>query len=243
MKIKKFLSVIIIALSTSQQAYSFGMDWVYDPTAVAKAIQQLAQMKQQYDLAKQQYESMTGKRSTSFSAQDLLNFQNMFPQQYSDAMDYGFGDSENIASNNMIYGVDNLGFSKESIDKVVFENQRKSLGREQAHWKKAYEESKTNFKTVGGLIDEISVSKDMKTSVDLTAKSAAATALLVAEQNRLFSLSQMNEAEQRKLEQQGKEESMRETQNTTSWGRYSPVSYTGRSNDGYYSESGEFIPQ
>lgn len=242
MKIKKSLLAVVLVVGFNTPSYAFPGDIVHDPTNMAKIVQQLAQMKQQYDIAKSQYESMIGKRKSSFTPQDLLNFQNMFPQQYSDAMSYGFEDSEQISTDNMIYGIDGVGFSKQAVERRIFENQRKGLSREQAHWKKAYSESKDNFKVVGGLIEEINTSKDMKTSVDLTAKAAASTAALVAEQNRLFALAQMNKAEQDKLEQQSKEESLKPS--TEAWGRYSNVSYDkqSRSNDGYYSVDGEYIP-
>jgi Type IV secretion system proteins len=243
MKIKNSLLAIVLAAGINAPTHAFGFDIVFDPKAVAQAIQQLAQMKQQYDVAKSQYESMIGKRKSSFSPQDLLNFQNMFPQQYNDAMSYGFGDAEQISTDNMVYGIDGVGFSKQAVERRIFEDQRKGLSREQAHWKKAYGESKDNFKVIGGLIEEINTSKDMKTSVDLTAKAAASTAALVAEQNRLFALAQMNKAEQEKLQQQSVEDRFN---NSVEYKipRFSDDMSAQKINksDGYYSVDGEYIP-
>ena len=54
----KITAVAFALLFTANPAKAW--DVVFDPTAVANMVKQLAQMKQQYEIMKKQYESTTG---------------------------------------------------------------------------------------------------------------------------------------------------------------------------------------
>lgn len=236
---KKILPVLILSVST---AFANGPSgWpVYDGSAAISAIKELAQLKRQYDMAKQTFEAMSGKRRTSFSVNDLRQFQQYFPAEVQAAMDYGFDNTADIAAENLIYSVDGIAFSKDAVEKKIFENQRLGIARNNSHWENEYNESKVNFAAVEHLIDATDKSPDLKTSVDIAAKAMEFNSLMTAKNGQMFALAQLQANEQQRLVQQAKEAAMVPV--TEPWPRMKNPFPPGTSGGGYYTVNGEFIP-
>ncbi|MDO5073139.1 MAG: type IV secretion system protein, partial [Neisseria animaloris] len=56
--LKKTVAAAVVSVGLAQPAAAW--DVVFDPTAVMQAVQQLAQLKAQYEQLKQQYQAVTG---------------------------------------------------------------------------------------------------------------------------------------------------------------------------------------
>lgn len=217
---KKVIALTAILASANANA----VDIVFDPDALGQAmvdaglqeeqighlVSQLEQLKQSYDQAVTTYNSISGIRDkvANISPEQLLDLQKMMPEVYQDMLQSGYLNSKEIASENLLQSIDDTFVNEASQDVVDFEDIRNQYALNKSQFEQSYEDANAQFGNLQEMLVALRESPDLKSSVDLSARIQLIQASLSNEQNRLFSLAQLNQNQQNLTDQRIKEGNM-----------------------------------
>lgn len=180
---------------------------VYDPTGVAKMLDQIEQLKQQLATQKATYESLA--KTTNIG--DLLdtstsslanNLPDDWQKVYSDAMNSSSSVTGSV--NSMMNKVNNEIDDLSPADALKLMNQRLSEkgAYDRVVAEKAYNNQMQELSDMQALTDQISTTKDVKEIADLQARIQTAQGAIQGEQAKLNLMSMLQDAQDKIYEQQ-----------------------------------------
>jgi type IV secretion system protein VirB5 len=229
MKIKKLAKTIAlsatICLSMPTPSYATGIP-VIDVASIAQAIQQLAQLHQQFTelqaqtgLSEEQLRSLTGARGLA----DLVNDPSSryyIPSEYQDLLKLTAGiegGDYNALQNRVgdllaaaeILNLEETGFKAGSKEAKTFVSDQNQIAINGALAEAAYDEANLRTANLQTLLDRINTAEDPKEIADLQARISAEQLMLSNEQIKLSALSETQETYWERQQQRSKEEKLR----------------------------------
>jgi type IV secretion system protein VirB5 len=187
---------------------------VFDAAGVAQAVQQLTQLEQQYQQMVQQYNAVTGIRGFG----DLLKnpaLRSYLPQQwqgvYDDVKRLGYsglsGTAQTIRDANAIYSCQ--GQTGQAL--AVCQQAAYKPAQDQAFMKDAYAAAMNRVSDMQSLIDQINTTQDPKAIAELQARIEGEQVAVQNEQVKLNLFKMLSDAQDKMLQQQQRELSLKET--------------------------------
>lgn len=184
MKLKKIAatSILIGSMFAVQNAYAWKI--VFDPTAVAQAVQQVYQLKQQYETMKNQLESVTGNYNVGAG---LSTVQDIVPGSWQDVVKNQAGafGSKQATYDKLMQVIDKSTLDSMMKDKKSFANNYNMVRMGMAVSDTSYEALNEHIKNLGMLSGKINTTKNIKEAQDLANQIAIEQSYITAINARL----------------------------------------------------------
>lgn len=214
---KKQIKGIVACLFLLSGKSAFAFDLVFDPQALGQNIaqvtalgDQLKTLGNQLTQMETQYESMTGVRGMKDLAKNS-ELRQYLPAVFNDMIQSGYANSDQIRQLSTIMDLKDTNIDPMSAIGKVFQANASQASLNRATFEQSYNQTTDRYDDIQELMDAMAISSDPKDIADLQVRIEIEKAKLQNESNRLTALSQLAEAQEDLLAQQGVEVRMQAT--------------------------------
>lgn len=158
------ISFVLCSVFTAQSAYAWKV--VFDPTAVAQAVQTVYQLKQQYEAMTKQLESVTGSYNVGAG---LSSVKDIVPGSWQDVVKNQSGafGSKQATYDKLMQVIDKSTLDSMIKDKKTFANNYNMVRMGMAVSDTSYEALNEHIKNLNTLSGKINTTKNIKEAQDL----------------------------------------------------------------------------